>query len=63
MWPEKGDSDRRGRSALQELKGIGLSLTKRLHGWIVSPATFEVPVYSDSYDVEKLTLVFNTSKT
>ena len=31
-----------------------LTRTKRLHGWIVSPATFELPVYSESCDVEKL---------
>jgi hypothetical protein len=37
----------------QELTGIGPSLAMRLHGWIVSPATFEVPVYSESCDVEK----------
>jgi hypothetical protein len=55
MWPEKATAIVAAGRSLQELKGIGLSLTKRLHGWIVSPATFEVPVYSESYDVEKLT--------
>ena len=54
MWPEEATTIVAAGRSLQELTGIGPSLAKRLHGWIVSPATFELPVYSESCDVEKL---------
>jgi hypothetical protein len=41
----KGDSDRRGRSIATRVDGHWCSLAKRLHGRIVLPTTFEVPVY------------------
>jgi hypothetical protein len=36
MWPEKATAIVAAGRSLQELTGIGLSLTKRLHGWIVA---------------------------
>jgi hypothetical protein len=54
MWPEEATTIVAAGRSPQELTGIGPSLAKRLHGWIVSHATFEVPVYSESCDVEKL---------
>jgi hypothetical protein len=54
MWPEDATTILAAGRSLQEFTGIGPSLAKRLHGWIVSPATFEVPVYSESCDLERL---------
>jgi hypothetical protein len=37
MWPEKATAIVAAGRSLQELTGIGPSLAKRLHGWIVLP--------------------------